>query len=152
MMMKCKECGKEAHGLSVFGSFCSPECSQQFHERRQARHEVLGREPLLSGPPELTVTHFDEFALKVAVYANKIGAVSDVPEGMRDPDILALQVKELLLRYIPTEYARTWTEGSGWTRRERYSFQKPVPLELVHTALQKAGFIWRVNWFGNEDG
>jgi hypothetical protein len=78
--------------------------------------------------------------------------VSDVPEGMRDPDILALQVKELLLRYIPTEYARTWTEGSGWTRRERYSFHKPVPLELVHAAMQKAGFIWRVNWFGNEDG
>jgi hypothetical protein len=150
--MKCIECGKEAHGFSVFGSTCSPECGQAFNERRRARHEALGHQPLLDAPPELTVADFEEFALKIAVYAVNVGAVNDVPEGLRHPDILTLQVKELLVRHIPEEYVRTWTEGSGWSRRERYSFQKPVPLELVHAAMRKAGFVWRVNWFGNVDG
>jgi hypothetical protein len=75
--------------------------------------------------------------------------VQDLPEGLRHPEILALQVKEVLLRHIPEEYVSVWQEGSGWSRQERYSFRKPVPMELVRGAMQQAGFEWRVAWFGS---
>ena len=73
-------------------------------------------------PNELTVSDFETFALKVAVYA--VFNLDAAPQNMRDPDILALKVKELLLLQFPDEYVHIWEEGSGWTRRFRYSFNK----------------------------
>ena len=84
------------------------------------------------------------------MYANNLGAVDDIPQGMRDPDILAQHVKDLLLRHIPGEYVHVWAEGSGWSRRQLYSFHKPVPFVVVCTAMQKAGFAWTVTWLGGD--
>jgi predicted nucleic acid-binding Zn ribbon protein len=151
--MECRECGKAVDegelSISVWGQFCSDSCREEFHRRRHQRHAELRAEPLFQAPAELTVPDFDTFALKVAVYASlNLDAVQDLPKGLRDPDILALQVKEVLLRHLPEEYASTWQEGSGWSRKERYSFRKPIPMELVRGAMQEAGFEWQVAWFG----
>jgi hypothetical protein len=149
--MGCTVCGKEeTTGVSIWGQFCSPECANAFHQRRRQRQAELRAEPLFQAPPELTVPDFEAFALKVAVYATSLDAVQGVPEQLHDPDILALQVKEILLRHLPEEYVSTWQEGSGWFRRGRYSFRRPVPMELVRAAMQAAGFEWRVAWFGSE--
>lgn len=136
--------------MSAWGQFCSEPCREEFHRRRQQRLTELRAEPLFQAPAELTVPDFETFALKVAVYASlNLDAVQDLPEGLRHPEILALQVKEVLLRHIPEEYVSVWQEGSGWSRQERYSFRKPVPMELVRGAMQQAGFAWRVAWFGS---
>lgn len=156
--MECSQCGEEnattldqgTIRVSIWGHFCSDECQDAFHQRRQQRHAELRAEPLLQTPAVLTVSDFEAFALKVAVYASlSLDAVQELPEGLRDPDILALQVKEVLLRHLPDEYVSTWQEGSGWSRKSRYSFRKPVPRELLRAAMRDAGFEWRVAWFGN---
>ena len=153
--MECRECGKAVDEdelqISVWGQFCSDSCREDFHRQRRQRHAELRAEPLLQTPAELTVPDFEEFALKVAVYASlNLDAVQDVPKAMRDPDILALQVKEVLVRHLPDEYVQAWEEGSGWSRKSRYWFRKPLPRELLCAAMRDAGFEWRVAWFGSD--
>ena len=148
--MECRECGKPVteRRISVWGTFCSDLCRDAFHDRRRRTHRELAAEPLMHGPAEFNVQDFERHALKIAVYAVQLDAVQDVPEGMRDPEILALQVKELLLRHIPDEYVAAWQEGSGWTRKSLYSFRKGVPIEVVREAMRAAEFQWNVTWFG----
>lgn len=149
-MASCRQCGRDVKvdRISIWGIFCSDECTGAFHEQRKARHAELRAEPLLRAPEELTVPDFETFALKVAVYAAlNLDEVQGVPEGMRVPEVLARRVKELLLERLPDDYVTTWREGSGWSREDRYSFKKPVPRQLLWDAMRSAGFSWNVQWF-----
>jgi len=93
------------------------------------------------------VSDFEAFAAKVAVYALlNLDEAREVPEGMRDPDILALRVKELLLQHLPDDHVTICQEGSGWSRKDRYTFKKPIPRELLFDAMRMAGFSWSVRW------
>lgn len=148
-MAICRECEKEARSdrISFWGPFCSDECFDAFQEKRKARHASLRVEPLLSAPEELTVPDFETFALKVAVYAVlNLNEVQGVPEGMRVPEVLARRVKELLVQEFPAEYVNIWSEGSGWSRKELFSFRKPIPRKLLFDAMRRAGFAWNVQW------
>ena len=146
-MGSCRECGKDSDGISVWGSLCSDQCRKVFHDRRKRRHEELRIEPLVQAPDELTVPDFEDFALKIAVYAIlNLGAVWDAPQFLQEPEILARRVKELLLQRLPEDYVHTWREGSGWTSKDLYTFAKPVPRELLFDAMREAGFVWDVPW------
>ena len=145
--MSCKYCGADSPKntgwrVGAWGPFCSNECSQAFRAERDKLHTDLREEPLDTLPENVSLADFELFALKIAVHA--------VPEMMpeldiqpqswqRHPDLVAMLIKERLLAELPEEYVRTWTEGAGWARSSRYSFERPIPKDIVLRAARVIG-------------
>jgi hypothetical protein len=114
----------------------------KYREEQERLHAAVRSEPLTILPDGLTVEDFERFSLKVALYALDVDEARNWPPEMREPDLLALRIKEILLRQLPEEYVRTWEEGTGWSRRVRYAFKSPVPKSLVLEAMRTVGFTW----------
>jgi len=142
--MNCEECGKSTVTKTATGSawvaFCSDSCRNAFNTKRERYHAELRDKPWKQTPDILTLSDFEEFALKVAIHTlADPSQVEDIPIWLRKPELLALRIKEVLVDHLPIEYVRTWTEGSSLAKQDCYSFTEPIPRDLLFDAMRKAG-------------
>lgn len=143
--MVCRQCHQEhtSGRVSFFGAFCSVECAQAFAEvRRQLHAELLG-EDTTDLPAEVAVPDFERFALRIAAHALRScnDLKGELPAWVRDPDILALRVKELLVQQLPSEYLRVERNRGLLGPDYSYQFAAPLPRRLVLEAAERAGVI-----------
>lgn len=147
--MKCDICGTETNSATVVflvGYACSEDCAQIAQGRRKARHDELAAEPLALMPDALTTHDFERWALKLAVHIirglpeDKRHEIEDANPIMLTPEVLSLDLKDQILRYVPRAYYSEAKTPRGIADAE-FMFRQPVPRAVITLAAQKAGII-----------
>lgn len=150
--MKCDICGAEVESGSIYpgyGLACSKDCEQIIQGRIKASDDALLAEPLDQMPEKLETQDFERWAHKLALHLLNEMSESDkarLKENNRilqHPSYMALELKELILRHIPSCYVSE-TEARGHDRLfygGTYCFRQPVPKEVIYRACQKAEIL-----------
>ena len=140
--MVCRQCRQERQSgrINYLGFFCSSECGQAFAEGRKRLHAELLGEEVTDLPADVTVPDFERFALRIAVQCLE-GPEVVLPAWAKEPEILALHVKQLLVQHLPSEYLRIEKNPGLLPPDYTYQFTSPLPRRLLLEAAETAGIL-----------
>lgn len=144
-MGTCRQCNRAdlmSGHLTLYGYFCSTKCAAAFAEGRSRFHAEALTEALTALPDELAVEDFERFGLRIAAHIIEGDKLQNaLPLSMRNPDILALRVKELVVQELPDEYVRIKRNPGLLGPDYWYNFTRPIPRRVVLDAAERAGML-----------